>query len=183
MGQGLATGGNSCRSHTIGLIRALRSVIPLICLTLLVGCLETKTTTYEPQSQGSDGRLHFIRHRSVLSRIGAPDIKVDDKLVGELGVGTYFFVDRPAGTHKITVYGAMDSVGCQADVRVEPGMSYYFEMGPIVHTNMDGFNLDSMGITGRPIPCIKSGNSPYMFYALDPAAGAAAVTKLKEPGS
>jgi hypothetical protein len=62
-------------------------------------------------------------------------------------------------------------------------MSYYFEMGPIVHTNMDGFNLDSMGITGRPIPCVKSGNSPYMFYSLDTAAGAAAVAKLKEPGS
>jgi len=167
-------------------MRALKSVVPLLCMTVLSGCLETSTTTYESQSQTLDGRqarLHFIRHPSVLSRIGAPDVKVDDKLVGELGVGTYFFVDRPAGTHKITVYGAMDSVGCQADVRVEPGMSYYFEMGPIVHTNMDGFNLNSMGITGQPVPCVRSGNSPYMFYSLDPAAGAAAITKLKERNS
>jgi hypothetical protein len=186
VGWGLTADGNNCRSQTIGLMRPLKSFIPLLCATVLAGCLETKTTTYEPQSQSLDSRqarLHFIRHPSVLSRIGAPDIKVDDNLVGELGVGTYFFVDRPAGTHKITVYGAMDSVGCQADIRVEPGMSYYFEMGPIVHTNMDTFNLASMGITGRPIPCVKSGNSPYMFYSLDSTAGAATIAKLKERNS
>jgi hypothetical protein len=183
---GLGADGNNCQSQTIGLIRVLKSAIPLLCMTVLAGCLETRTTTYEPQNQALDGRqarLHFIRHPSALSRIGAPDIKVDDTLVGELGVGTYFSVDRPAGTHKITVYRAMDSVGCQANVRVEPGMSYYFEMGPIVHTNMDSFNLASTGITGRPIPCDKSGNSPYMFYSLDPAAGTAAVAKLKERNS
>lgn len=166
--------------------RLIKLMFGLLCGTMLTACLETSTKTYEPQSQALDNRqarLHFIRHASVLSRIGAPDIKVDDKLVGELGVGTFFFVDRPAGMHKITVYGAMDSVGCQADVRIEPGMSYYFEMGPIVHTNMDGFNLSSMGITGQPIPCTKSGNSPYMFYSLDPAAGAAAIAKLKERSS
>lgn len=167
-------------------MRSLKLIIPLLGMTVLAGCLETTTRTYEPQAQAFDGRqarLTFIRHPSVLSRLGAPDIKVDDKLVGELGVGTYFFVDRPAGTHRITVYGAMDSVGCQADVSVEPGMSYYFEMGPIVHTNMDSLNLASMGIAGRPIPCVKSGNSPYMFYSLDSAAGAAAVAKLKERNS
>ena len=43
----------------------------------------------------------------------------------------------------------MDSVGCEAEIRVQPGMSYYFEMGPIVRTNMDTFNIASMGVTGR----------------------------------
>jgi hypothetical protein len=70
----------------------------------------------------------------------------------------------------------MDSVGCEAEIRVQPGMSYYFEMGPIVRTNMDTFNIASMGVTGRPVPCR---NTPYMFYSLDATAGAGAVARLK----
>jgi hypothetical protein len=94
-------------------------------------------------------------------------------------VGTYIAADRPAGLHTITVIGAMDSVGCEAEIRVQPGMSYYFEMGPIVRTNMDEFNIASMGVTGRPVPCRNRHNTPYMFYSLDATAGTAAMAKLK----
>jgi hypothetical protein len=133
----------------------------------------------KPGAGCAAGRIYFIRHPSVLSRLGAPDVKVDGKLVGELAVGTYIAADRPAGPHMITVVGAMDSVGCEAEIRVQPGMSYYFEMGPIVRTNMDEFNIASMGVTGQPVPCRNRHNTPYMFYSLDATAGTAAVARLK----
>ena len=94
-------------------------------------------------------------------------------------MATYIVADRPPGPHTITVVGAMDSVGCEAEIRVQPGMSYYFEMGPIVRTNMDTFNISSMGVTGRPVPCRNRHNTPYMFYSLDATTGAAAVAKVK----
>ena len=152
------------------------------CAVLLLQACAAQTTSLKSQNQALDarqGRIYFIRHPSVLSRLGAPDVKVDGKLVGELAVGTYIAADRPAGPHTITVVGAMNSVGCEAEIRVQPGMSYYFEMGPIVRTNMDEFNIASMGVTGRPVPCRNRHNTPYMFYSLDATAGTAAVARLK----
>ena len=152
------------------------------CALLLLQTCATQTIALESQNRAMDarqGHIYFIRHTSILSRLGAPDIKVDGKLVGELAVGTYIVTDRPAGPHTITVVGAMDSVGCEAEIRVQPGISYYFEMGPIVRTNMDTFNIASMGVTGQPVPCRNRHNTPYMFYSLDATAGAAAVARLK----
>jgi hypothetical protein len=158
----------------------LRSVFALSTL-LLLQAYATETNALDAQNQTLDarqGHIYFIRHSSILSRLGKPDIRVDGKLVGELAVATYILVDRPAGPHTITVVGAMDSVGCEAEIRVQPGMSHYFEMGPIVNTNMDAFNIASMGVTGRPVPCRNRHNTPYMFYSLDATAGAAAVAKI-----
>jgi hypothetical protein len=160
---------------------SFRSIFAFCALLLLQACA-ARTTALDSQNQVSDarqGRIYFIRHASVLSRLGAPDIRIDGKLVGELAVATYIVADRPPGPHTITVVGAMDSVGCEAEIRVQPGMSYYFEMGPIVRTNMDTFNISSMGVTGRPVPCRNRHNTPYMFYSLDAATGAAAVAKVK----
>ncbi|MCK1360484.1 DUF2846 domain-containing protein [Bradyrhizobium sp. 199] len=146
---------------------------------LLQAASETSAFAQNQASDTRQGHIYFIRHSSVLSRLGKPDIKVDGKVVGELAVATYILVDRPAGPHTITVVGAMDSVGCEAEIRVQPGMSHYFEMGPIVNINMDTFNIASMGVTGRPVPCRNRHNTPYMFYSLDATAGAAAVARIK----
>jgi hypothetical protein len=159
----------------------LKSIFALSTL-LSLQAYATGTSALDAQNQTLDarqGHIYFIRHPSVLSRLGKPDIRVDGKVVGELAVATYILVDRPAGPHTMTVVGAMDSVGCEAEIRVQPGMSYYFEMGPIVNTNMDAFNIASMGVTGRPVPCRNRHNTPYMFYSLDATAGAAAVARIK----
>ncbi|MGC0395843.1 hypothetical protein ACVIU7_008814 [Bradyrhizobium liaoningense] len=159
----------------------LKSIFALSTV-LLLQAYAAETSALDAQNQTSDarqGHIYFIRHPSILSRLGKPDIRVDGKVVGELAVATYILVDRPAGSHTITVVGAMDSVGCEAEIRVQPGMSYYFEMGPIVNTNMDTFNIASMGVTGRPVACRNRHNTPYMFYSLDATAGAAAVARIK----
>ena len=156
------------------------------CLILLLGACAS-TTALEPQDQPPDtrqARLYFMRQPTFVGKLGAADIKIDGKLVGSLAAGTYFVADRPPGSHKITVYGAIDSVGSEADINVQPGISYYFELGPnAVRTNMDRFIYDSMGITGQPVPGRVGPNSPYIFYSLDATAGAASVARLKARNS
>lgn len=178
----MSTGEYNGRSPGIGrMLRAAARFAPAILfLAALAGCSTAQTTTFEPQNQALDGRqghLYFIRHPSVLSGYGAPPIKVNDKPVGELAAGSYFVVQRPPGTYKITVH--YFSKACETDVRFEPGMSHYFELGPVVRTNAEGFIADSMGVTGRPVPC-RSGGDGFMFYSLDSAAGTAAIAKLRE---
>jgi Protein of unknown function (DUF2846) len=184
----VATGMRDELSPGISLLKvALKSAPALLCLGLLTGCVETKTTTYEPQNRALDARqarLYFIRHPSTLNGFGAPPIKVDGKLVGELGAGSYFITDRPAGTHKLTIMDVRNQVSCESDVTIAPGMSYYFELGPQVRTNIDAINAaTSWGVTGRPIPCGYAELARMMFYSLDATTGAAVIAKLKERNS
>jgi hypothetical protein len=161
------------------MLRSFRVIVAGFAVLLLVGC--ASSTVLEPQDQPLDtrqARLYFIRQPMLTGQIGAVDIKIDGKLIGSLGTANYMVADRPPGTHKITVYGLIDPTGFESDVQMEPGISYYFELGPIVRQNIDLFTRDMMVTTGRPIPGRGGANSPFMFYALDPAAGAASVAKL-----
>jgi uncharacterized protein DUF2846 len=160
--------------------RFYQAVVACCLVVLLAAC--GSTTAFEPQSQSFDrhqGRLHFIRQPSFLSGLGTANIKVDGSPVGSLAAGSYIVADRAAGTHTITVQGPVDNTGFEADIQVEPGVSYYYELGPIVRMNIDLFRLDSMGVTGRPVPGRVGPNSPYMFYSLDAIAGATSVANLK----
>jgi hypothetical protein len=114
-----------------------------------------------------------------LRQIGTADIKVDGKLVGSLATGSYLVVDRLPGPHKITVYGLIDPSGFEADINVEPGKSYYFELGPILRRNIDTFTYASMSVTGKPVPGRSGANSPFMFYSLDATVGAASVARIR----
>jgi hypothetical protein len=183
----VATGLLDELSRRISLLQvALKWAPALLCLGLLTGCLETKTTTYEPQNRALDARqarLYFIRHPSTLNGFGAPPIKVDGKLVGELGVGSYFITDRPAGTHKLTIMDVRNQVACESDITVAAGMSYYYELGPQVRTNIEAIVATSWGVSGRPIPCVYAELPRMMFYSLDATTGAAVIAKLKERNS
>ena len=136
----------------------------------------------QPQNQPLDtrqARLHFIRNPALIRQIGSADIKVDGKLVGSLTTGSYLVVDRPPGPHKITVYGSIDPTGFEADINVGPGVSYYYELEPIMRINADALNYAGMGVSGKPLPGQSGSNSPFMFYSLEPTAGAASVARIR----
>lgn len=114
-----------------------------------------------------------------MRQIGSADIKVDGKLVGALVTGSYLAVDRPAGPHTISVYGLIDQTGFEADINVQPGMSYYYELGPIVRMNIEVATYAAMRVSGQPLPGRPSSTAPFMFYTLDATAGAAAVARLQ----
>jgi hypothetical protein len=89
--------------------------------------------------------------------------------------------DRPPGQHTISVFGPiLDSAGFEADIKLEPGVSYYFELGPIVRMNADLLSRSMMVTTGHPIRGRFNATSVYMFYSLDAAAGATSVAKLRD---
>jgi hypothetical protein len=162
-------------SDAIGLIAAG-------CLVMLLGAC-AQTTALEPQNQSLDARharIYFIRNPVFVGKLGSADIKIDGKLVGAVAAGTYIVADRPPGPHKISVYGAIDSVGTESEINIQPGISYYFELGPsVVRTNMDRAMSNAMGVTGQPVPARIGPNSPYQFFSLDATAGAASIARLR----
>jgi len=157
-----------------------KAFLALLAFTLLTAC--TQTTAFEPQNQPLDthqARLYFIRQPAILSKIGGAEIRIDGKVVGSLATGTYIVADRPRGSHKITVAALLDSVATQAEINVQPGIPYYFELGPVVRTNLDAFQYESMGVTGQLVPSRPGPNSPFTFFSLDATAGAASVARIR----
>jgi hypothetical protein len=157
----------------------IRSIIFICATWLLAAC--GQTTAFEPQNRSVDARharIYFIRQPTVLSGLGLPDIKINGKLVGSLAAGSYIVADRPPGPYTISIYAGLDEAGSHADIQVEPGMSYYFELGRVVKMNIDLLTLQSMGVTGRPLPG-RYNNSPMMFYVLEGTAGPASIEKIK----
>jgi hypothetical protein len=165
--------------------RFYQAVVACGLLLLLGACAQT--TALEPQDQMLDAslaRLYFFRQARSPTDIGgfsAADIKIDGKPIGSLAPGTsvYIVADRPEGPHKITVQRSGDNVGFDADVQIESMTSYYFEIGPTAEANIDQARLTAMGMKGHPTPGRFGASSPFMFYTLDPIAGAGMITRLK----
>ncbi|MEI9923419.1 MAG: hypothetical protein WDN50_07755 [Bradyrhizobium sp.] len=111
--------------------------------------------------------------------------QVDGKVIGSLVPGTtlYIIADRAQGTHKLTVHRAGESAGFEADAQIEDATSHYFEIGPVVETNIDQARLDAMGLKGHPMQGRFVASTPFMLYALDPIAGAGVITRLKSEPS
>lgn len=160
-------------------------VLLLFVAAFLAACSATSVVIEPPNRQLIAGmaRIFFIRHSSFLSRLGKPDTKIDDELVGSLAEGSYFVVDRPPGRHRVNVSAWLDPTDWQTSMDLQPGAYYYLELGPIVRVNIDRIKLESMGITGQPLPGQFGLNSPFMFYVLDPSAGVAAVARLRARSS
>jgi Protein of unknown function (DUF2846) len=155
------------------------------CLAmLLAGCASYSAVEPQNHTRGANqARLYFVRQPTVLSRLGTADIKVDDKPIGSLSQGTYLVADRSPGRHTISVFGGGVTSGWfETDIQVLAGVSYYLEIGPIVRINADLLKLESMGVTGRPLPGRADKHAFLMLYALDAAAGAASVARLS-PGN
>jgi len=155
----------------------------VFCVILFLGAFEG-TNALESQSRphnSRQARLYFIRQPAILSKLGSADIKIDGASVGSLGASSYIAVDRPPGQHTISVFGPiLDSVGFEADIKLEPGVSYYFELGPFVHGTNDLISRSLMVTTGRPIRGRFNATTVYMFYSLDAAAGAASIARLRD---
>jgi hypothetical protein len=167
--------------------RFYQAVMACGLLLLLGACAQT--TALEPQDQALDMRLarvYFFRQGqgqtpTSLGGYTAADIKVDGKPIGSLAPGTsvYIIADRPEGLHKITVQRSGDNFGFDADVQLESMTSYYFEIGPTAEANIDQARLTAMGMKGHPTPGRFAASTPFMFYTLDPIAGAGMITRLK----
>src|SRR4051794_25274194 len=88
-------------------------VIGVLYLALTL-CSCAGTSALESQTLQKDARLaqlYFLREKGVIGALGgstpAGEIKVDGKVVGAVTNGSYIFVDRPAGPHKLSVQAGL----------------------------------------------------------------------------
>jgi len=169
----------------------LYRVVVTFCVAFqLASC--AGTAAIESQSSQRDARLariYFLREKGIIGALGgtaaATEIKVDEKVVGSVTNGSYIFVDRPPGFHKLSVKTAL-SMAFETDVQVAAGREYYFNIG-VPTTGAPGTDLLNQVAAGgkgqqmraqSPFPAVFSGAA---FYSLDPAAGAAEIARLKAP--
>ncbi len=161
------------------------------CLALLLAAC-AGTSAVESQSKQRDARqarLYFLREKGIVGALGGPtkaaEVKVDGKAVGTVTNGSYIFVDRPPGSHQLSLENGV-SMAFETDVEVEAGREYFFNIG-VPSTGAPGqvlLNQAFAGGSGQPMTPrsrLSYSFSGAMFYTLDPAAGAAALQSLKPP--
>jgi hypothetical protein len=78
------------------------------------------------------GRIYLYRSGSPFGAAVQPDVKIDGNLVGSAVPGGYFYVDLPAGSHKIS---ADTEVERALSVTLEPGQTRYV----VLHVSMGAF--------------------------------------------
>jgi hypothetical protein len=133
--------------------------------------------------------MYFLREEGVLGALGgttpAAEIKVDGKAVGSVTNGSYIFVERSPGIHKLSVQAGL-SLAFETDVQVDAGREYYFNIG-VPKTGAPGQDLLNQVYAGGKGEEMQ-GQSPLMrgfsaavLYSLDPSTGAAEVQRLKAP--
>ena len=159
-----------------------------ICLaTQLSGCVAP--AALESQVKQRDTRLarmYFLRESRLVALYGSAagaEVKVDGKPVGAVIGGTYFFVDRPPGTYKLSAGTAL-SMAYEVEASVEAGQTYYFGIGtphvaPIGQNMLNQAAGGSSGQQMRATSPLMGGFSAAALYQLDAASGAALVAQLK----
>lgn len=150
-----------------------------------------KQPTAQAKPTGSrNARLYFLREKGIFGAMGgmaaSSEILIDGKSVGKVDMGTFFFVDRPPGVHKIASHMKMSMTDYEVEVPVEAGKTYYFGVGT-QRTGAIGQDLLNQAVAGSRGHQIRS-SSPFKsafagagLFRLEPAAGAAAIEKLKQP--
>jgi len=135
-------------------------------------------------------RLYFLREKGIFGAMGglaaSSEIKIDGKPVGKLEMGAFFVVDRPPGVHTIASHTTMSMADYDVEVQIDAGQTYYFGVGT-QRTGPIGQDLLNQAIAGSSGQQIRS-SSPFKsafagagLFRLEPAAGAAAIEKLKAP--
>jgi Protein of unknown function (DUF2846) len=171
----------------VNMNRIYRGVVTTLLALQLAGC--AGTAALESQSRQRDtrsARLYFLRPSGVLgamgARVAAAEIKVDGKSVGAVTNGSYIFVDRPAGSHTISLQNGI-SMAFETAVQLDAGRDYYYDIAP-PRTGGPGMVMmveAGAGTKGQQLPgqsLLTSSFSGVVLYSLDPATGATELAKL-----
>jgi len=137
-----------------------------------------------------NARLFFLREKGILGAMGglaaSTEILIDGKSAGKVEMGTFFVVDRPPGLTKIATHMKLAMADYEIEVPIEAGKTYYFGVGtrrggaPV----QDLLNQAVVGSSGEQIRSsspFKASFAGAGLFRFEPAAGAAAIEKLKTP--
>ena len=144
----------------------------------------------QAKPKASNARLYFLREKGIFGAMGemaaSAEIKIDGKPVGKVEMGTFFFVTGRLASHKIASHMTMSMTDYEVEVPIEAGKTYYFGVGTQRdrrHPVQDLLNQAIAGSSGQQIRStspFKSAFSGAGLFRLEPAAGAAAIEKLKK---
>lgn len=100
-------------------------------LLLLAACATSGPTFTQMQANvppvaANTGRIYVYR-TSVLGAAIQPSVKLDGAVVGDAVPGGYFFVDRPAGSYKISAKTEVDRI---VSFTLQPGQTRYVRLDP-----------------------------------------------------
>ncbi|WP_441233919.1 DUF2846 domain-containing protein [Bradyrhizobium sp. 930_D9_N1_4] len=156
----------------------------------LAGLVAPKQPAPQAKPKASLARLYFLREKGIFGAMGgmatSAEIKIDGKPVGTLKMGKFFVVDRAPGLTKIASHTTMSMADYEVEVPIEAGKTYYFGVGT-QRGGAPGQDLINQAIAGssgqqiRSTSPFKSAFSGSGLFRLEPAAGAAAIEKLKKP--
>ena len=169
------------------LYRTLSLLGAALLLTACAGSAALESQTRQRDSKLA--RIYFLREKGMVGAMGGTagtaDIKVDGKNIGALRNGFYLFVDRPAGTHELSVQAAV-SLPYETEIRVEAGQVYYLNLGaaPWGPPGQVLLNQAYAGGSGELLPPragLSGAMSGTVLYRMDPGSGAALMAQLQAP--
>jgi hypothetical protein len=104
----------------------------LVLAAVLAGCATGGTplsslTTVGGPPRGM-ARIVVVRPQqtSTVARYGGFQIKLDGEQLGDLGVGTFAYLDRPGGPHELSALIVGDPGVTRRDFTAAAGRTYYF---------------------------------------------------------
>jgi hypothetical protein len=108
-----------------------------IFVFLILACFSLEACTSRTALEAQDtlratgaARIYFIRPDAFIGAGQPARVRVDEKEVGSLGIGTFLHIDRPAGQYRLVVDHPLDFGKTELTVSIREGKDYYFKIFP-----------------------------------------------------
>lgn len=97
-------------------------------VTVLIGCasVSKQAANVYPEPKPAKGLIYFYREKKFMGMAVSYNVKENEKVIGAIANGTYFFVFADPGKHS---YTASTEASSSRTVDVEGGKTYYIEAG------------------------------------------------------
>jgi len=108
--------------------RLLRFALLVAAIVGLTGCasVSKQATNVFPEAQPDSGLVYFYREKKFVGAAVSYNVREQDKIIGAIANGTYFFVHATPGEH---TYKASTEADILKTVDVEAGKTYYIRCG------------------------------------------------------
>jgi hypothetical protein len=168
-----------------------RGILLSVIAVILTGCVTGSGSDYASLSQkigapkAGQARIVVFREKQFRGSLdGGYDIKLDGEPMRPLRVGTYFYVDRPAGKHQMTCDVLMFPGTTHFDFAVQPGRTYYYVARDSARSDQLMGAQIGAGLVGYAVGAAMTSNSanpgPIDLIAVEEATARTAMAELQQ---